>query len=489
MSVGLYSHTTRGTGTVLTAAIYNADHVNHITNQNPTMTGALADNVAQYQTNVDPGGIGSESLPTNLAGELERLRFCIKRLTGKAQWYAAPSANMDQTLNSVSAGEIAISGATPFSLRRTENDAVEREILKLGSGSGAGSLASWRILGGGANNVVDLALYLNNVEQIRFSSNIRTQYPAQGYLTPTAGVPIILADAVAATSVVYEPFLGCLLPVMRNGVPIMRVFGALTLTLDNPNHAAATLYDVFAWEDALTLRIVTGPAWSNSGAGTSTRGVGAGTTELMRSGNGMLLNNVSMTARNGTSTFTVPAQLATYLGTILIDAVGTVTCHRSIGQDRKWGVWNAYNRLPVYLKATDPTANWSYSVNTVRASNGDSNNKITVLSGLAEEIHDIRFGQLLVYQPGQSQSVLMRIGIGINSTTVMSGRTAQVSSTAGAAVNAAMLIQTPVVAEHKMPPSLGINNIQSLEITPDADNINTYHGTEANMMLSARWEA
>jgi microcystin-dependent protein len=96
MSVGLYSHTTRGTGTVLTASIYNSDHVNHITNQNPSMTGALADSVGEYQTNSDPGGVGSESLPPNLAGELERLRFTVKRIVGGPQWYSAPPISLTQ---------------------------------------------------------------------------------------------------------------------------------------------------------------------------------------------------------------------------------------------------------------------------------------------------------------------------------------------------------------------------------------------------------
>lgn len=92
MSVGLYSHTTRGTGTVLTAAIYNADHQNHITNQNPSQTGGYGDNVAQFQLNTDPGGVGTESLPASLADDLERIRFAIKRLAGGAQWYSAPAA-------------------------------------------------------------------------------------------------------------------------------------------------------------------------------------------------------------------------------------------------------------------------------------------------------------------------------------------------------------------------------------------------------------
>lgn len=94
MSQGQYSHTTRGTGTTLTAAIYNSDHVNHITNLNPTMSGGYSDSVGQMQTKTDPGGIGSESLTLTLAGELERLRFAIARITGKTHWYEAPDNNL-----------------------------------------------------------------------------------------------------------------------------------------------------------------------------------------------------------------------------------------------------------------------------------------------------------------------------------------------------------------------------------------------------------
>lgn len=95
MSTGLYSHTTRGTGTVLTAAIYNSDHVNHITNQNPSMTGAYSDNVSQMQATSDPGGLGTEVLAGSLAEEIEYLRFAINRIVGKTRWYEAPSTDLE----------------------------------------------------------------------------------------------------------------------------------------------------------------------------------------------------------------------------------------------------------------------------------------------------------------------------------------------------------------------------------------------------------
>lgn len=128
MSVGLYSHVTRATGTVLTAAIYNGDHVNHITNQTPQMTGAYSDNVAQMQSATDPGLVGTESLAGSLAGELERLRFAIKRLGGGAQWYVAPVTGTFTT--SVVTPVVDSGGAVALSLR-TNNGTEQVRVLHL----------------------------------------------------------------------------------------------------------------------------------------------------------------------------------------------------------------------------------------------------------------------------------------------------------------------------------------------------------------------
>lgn len=95
MSGGLYSHTTRASGLTLTAAIYNADHQNHITNLDPVYIGMHSDTVTEYRATTSPGGVGSESLPTNLAGELERIRFALNRIVGKTYWYEAPTADLE----------------------------------------------------------------------------------------------------------------------------------------------------------------------------------------------------------------------------------------------------------------------------------------------------------------------------------------------------------------------------------------------------------
>lgn len=95
---GLYSITTRASGTVLTASIYNSDHQNHVDNQTPQATDDYSVSVVQMRTMTDPGEVGTESLPTALSGELERLRWMIAEITGKTNWYETPAQNLTGTI-------------------------------------------------------------------------------------------------------------------------------------------------------------------------------------------------------------------------------------------------------------------------------------------------------------------------------------------------------------------------------------------------------
>jgi hypothetical protein len=83
----LYTHTTRGVGTILTATIYNEDHQNHIDNGIPAMFDDYSVNLSQMQSQVDPYPGGTPSLSTSLAAELERIRFAIAEMKGTTYWY------------------------------------------------------------------------------------------------------------------------------------------------------------------------------------------------------------------------------------------------------------------------------------------------------------------------------------------------------------------------------------------------------------------
>ncbi len=95
MSGALYSHTTRATGTIVTAAIYNGDHENHITYGDAQYLGGWSANAAGMQTSTDPGEVGSESLAASISDEIERLRFAIKEIkqaldSSLTYWYESP---------------------------------------------------------------------------------------------------------------------------------------------------------------------------------------------------------------------------------------------------------------------------------------------------------------------------------------------------------------------------------------------------------------
>jgi hypothetical protein len=120
-------------------------------------------------------------------------------------------------------------------------------------------------------------------------------------LTPTSGSPVITGDASASTAVYYEPFVGNLVPIYNGSTMTPTEFAALTLTLAS-QHVASSIYDVFVFSNSGAVTLVTGPAWSNVTAGSCARGTGASTTELTRI-KGLYVNAVSMTARNGSTTY------------------------------------------------------------------------------------------------------------------------------------------------------------------------------------------
>ena len=92
---GLYSKVkTVVDGETITAADRNAEHDNHITNAIPTMHDDYSANATEMQVTTDPYPGAVESLATALAGELARLRYLIKQITGEAQWYIDPDTTL-----------------------------------------------------------------------------------------------------------------------------------------------------------------------------------------------------------------------------------------------------------------------------------------------------------------------------------------------------------------------------------------------------------
>ena len=325
----------------------------------------------------------------------------------------------------------------------------------------------------------------------------------QGYLTPVSGTPIITGDQVGVSTIYYTPYVGNICPVYNGSTFVPVTFSELTLALSSGYQAANGIYDVFFFLNSGTPTVAFGPAWSagsggNQTAGSCARGTGAGGTALSRV-NGLLTNAVSVSANNGSSTYTISANQGTYVGSLYVDgANGQVTMHRTWGQNRKWGIYNQYNKSTVILLVGDSTASWLYVSNTIRASNntpaswssaafnagsGTTCNGMTVLTGMAEEEIDCSFTQkLLAVSTGSGQEVAA--GIGINSITARTGTWADVYAQDGSYLAAVS------TGRYVSPPQLGITTVCAVEsCLQNTSSSDSFFGTQAFMTLAAVFRA
>lgn len=354
--------------------------------------------------------------------------------------------------------------------------------VPIASGGTGSTTAAAALTALGAAATSDVTALATQISTLTASlQNIISQ--PQGRLTLTSNTPVLATGVSAATSVFYTPYIGALCPVFDGVQFNVKTFAEQTLTL-NSNYVLNSHYDCFIINDAGNgITLVTGPAWTTITAGSGARGAGAGTTELVRQ-SGLYVNaNAMATARNGSSTFSVAAKCGTYIGSLYIDGTaGQVSCLLATGQSRKWGVWNAYNRVLTTVSAQDPTASWTTAPTTWRQSRGDATNFITVFQGLPLERVDIVFTQA-IQQAFSSNISAANIGIGVNSTTVPSGKlgfaTASNTTTAGTFI-------MDMKASNTLLPFIGINALNMLEQAPTGTTNNNFEGGN-DMLMTASW--
>ena len=314
----------------------------------------------------------------------------------------------------------------------------------------------------------------------------------EGYLTPTSNTPVIPGDVIAATVIYYTPFEGTWAAV-HNGVSIIPYrFSQMALTLST-SQASNNIYDVYLAYNAGTPVIGTGPSWaSGSGgsvaAGSCARGTGSGGAAINRDATtGLWVNTASMSliwnTGSGNTTITVAAGQGVYLGSIYIDSTaGQVTCHRSAGQSRKWGIWNGYNRQNVTLQVHDTTTSWGSAPAQPTWGPVDTNtaNSFTSFCGLPEEeIYSFYqcYCSALAAGPGGF------VSIGYNSTTTPSGNV----GTGSTGISGYLL--SSLQSQYVAPPTLGINTFTALE---SATTGVTFFGTQGggiSMLMTGAYKA
>lgn len=325
------------------------------------------------------------------------------------------------------------------------------------------------------------------------SSSTSNLTPPQGYLNlvgQASGDVVQTGDVVGAATIFYSPFVGNTIPIWNGSTFKSVVFSELTATLTASGSAANAIQDECVFSNNGVPTLVTGPAWTTATAGNGNRGTGAGTAQLTRL-QGIWVNANSIIGYNGLSSYTIPANQCTYVGSISIDsAAGQVSAYRTWGINRKFGVWNAYNRQPITMLAGDPTASWVYNSNAIRPSNNSNNSSITTFTGLPEEQVTVNYSQFV---SGGSTTATNQVsaewqyGIGWNSVTAFSGQV----GTSGTRIDGASVditLQATSTAKFVAQPSIGINTATSLEFVTTLNNGNvTWFGTQQNMTLSASY--
>ena len=321
-------------------------------------------------------------------------------------------------------------------------------VLYLGAGN-------WQIL---QYNSVTVVQPLTVLPQVRLST--------------VSSSPLSAASASGVATVYAVPYQGNVVP-LWNGTafvptacPVMGNVLANSAT-GNAGPAAAvaaSVYDLVAWNNAGTCTLTRDVAWTN----VTTPAAGDAFARVQ----GILVNSVGITNGPG-------AGYGTYLGTIATDAGGaTVTFNPAPAAasggptNGAWvGLWNQYNRLNLAMSEQDSTASWTYAVNTWRAVNASNSNRVSFVTGQAEE--PVVATYLVTSNPSNAQG---SVGLGLDSVTVQ-GISAQ------AQVNAAAYV--PLSVTLPVSPRIGLHYIQALEIST-ANTMTFYGGTSVQMQLSAQ---
>jgi hypothetical protein len=118
---------------VLTAADLNGEFNNILNNMDPEGIEDASASVSDMQATTNPGGSGSESLATDLLGEIKRLRYVVQRIVG-TYWYTDPTRYLTAGGLNVQTADIAAGAVT-----RAKLESLGQQIS---SSSGTFSTAS-----------------------------------------------------------------------------------------------------------------------------------------------------------------------------------------------------------------------------------------------------------------------------------------------------------------------------------------------------------
>lgn len=294
----------------------------------------------------------------------------------------------------------------------------------------------------------NLKAYLKTYFDTLYGSGTPTE--PQGRLTLQTAVPVMSTTQSAKTTLYYTPYAGGYCPIYNGTSFTMTAFTELSIattdTTKNPAAIGASkVNDWFVWNDSGTMRLSHGPDWTSDTA----RSAGTALTMV----NGINLNNASIT--NGPA-----ASRGTYVGTTRSNGSSQLDwifgAAANPGTAALLNVWNAYNRVDVSSIVED--TNTSIGGNTTtRSWHNSTNNRVSFVSGLAEDGILVSFLATFISDQNGASSV----GFGLDSTSAF---TKSITSNSNNAVNiGGFSVTFPFSASGAVAPQLGAHFLQLLE--------------------------
>lgn len=233
-----------------------------------------------------------------------------------------------------------------------------------------------------------------------------------GRLTLTSNTPVMNADATAQGTVYYAPYVNAYVPIYNGTSWKQFAFSQVSLTLNSTDNTSTNLYDIFIFNNAGTLTLGTGPAWTNA----TTRSAAIALKD------GIWTNNASITLRAGGSSLGAQAaNTCTLLGTIYCTANGQTgmsfaPAAASGGPATApiLGLCNAYNLVTITASARDSKNSWTYTTATWRQADNSNKNQISFVDCLQQSAIKATYSCTI---NGVTGSVASAIGIGLDSTS------------------------------------------------------------------------
>lgn len=325
-----------------------------------------------------------------------------------------------------------------------------------------------------------------------------------GRLTLSAGVPYLNSDIIAQTLVSYSPVSGDQIATPGGSVsflsgPTDQCGLSLNLAGSPSSWEVGAIYDLGVVIISDTPVLCASPKWTD----THTRSV------PIAFRNGVRVNSTGMTARRSSGALSVDEHDWTYLGTMQIDATaGQISAHVSLGQARKWGIWNAYNQAPIILKAGQSDKHpfnpyWGPTNFGPTANNPD--NCLTVLTGLAQSPIELVYDQSMWADYGFTADGLASAqifnAIAWDRTTFPCAQCDTVGTWGcidgekwdSVALPAHLALGCTQTARAVVMPQIGSSRATMLErfafatTPPSGGNDGRFYSGTMNMLLTARW--